>query len=197
MNVLCEIINVGAGQGASILNTMLQTQIDLKVSRIQYLSKEIFPAVPAEFSDSTTTVTMQFSGPLAGSSSLVFPAVSTGKLLSGLTGADPELVDLDSLQASTISEIGNIVLNGIMGSISNILNIDLTYCVPEYSEGSLKNSLGFLMSDSQAHKGATIVAKAHFEIENLQINSDVILFFEVDSFKTMAGLIDDVILVRG
>ena len=83
---------------------------------------------------------------------------------------------MDSLQEATLTEIGNIVLNGVMGSLANILQNQITYSVPFYQETSLQTLLQPLPSDSS---GLVLWAQTHFTIEEYAITGDIMLMLGI------------------
>ncbi|MEO1349410.1 MAG: chemotaxis protein CheC, partial [Cyanobacteria bacterium J06635_15] len=80
-------------------------------------------------------------------------------------------------------EVGNIVLNSVMGAMSNALAQKLTFSVPIYQETSVEALTHSLGQDTSA---AVILAQTHFKIEDLQISGDIILFFKMQLFFDLA-----------
>lgn len=110
-----------------------------------------------------------FSGSFSGSAQLLFPTDSAVKLVSVLTGEQKGSPDLDSLKISTLSEVGNMVINGIMGLIGNILDQPLDYAVPYYAEEEIE---ALLLKEESVDSGSVLLAPTHFSIEELPIQGD-------------------------
>jgi len=89
---------------------------------------------------------------------------------------------MDAIQAGTLSEVGNIVLNSVMGGVSNSLKMDLTYSVPNYREDDFS-----ALMQAHARSGATVILyiKARFSIKEFEIVGDIIIFLEVGSFDRL------------
>ena len=83
---------------------------------------------------------------------------------------------------------GNIVINGVMGSITNVLAQYVSYSMPLYLEDTIENLLISHCSDSGS---VVLVAQTRFTIEHLQIEGDIILLFE-SSFDALLAAIDRV-----
>ena len=79
-------------------------------------------------------VHLSFHGPFDGTTSLVFSQDSANKLVDILTGQGADDGDFDEVKRGVLSEVGNIVVNGVMGSISNMLECRLNYSIPSYIE---------------------------------------------------------------
>ena len=192
LDALKELINIGVGQAAGMLNEMIDYHIQLQIPQIQLLSplqlqKSLKERLGA---DSLSTVQLCFSGSFAGCAQLVFPTESAANLVSILTGENLESPDLDSLKIGTLSEVGNIVINGVMGSIGNVLDRVLNYAVPCYAEEPVEQLLPIQNSENNA---AVLLAQARFHIEELPVQGDIILYFEVGSFEALLEAIEAVV----
>ena len=184
LDALRELINIGVGQAAGMLNEMIEFRIQLQIPVIKLLSAESLRDELLERfgSERLSAVQLGFSGSFAGTAELVFPTESAATLVAVLTGEELGSPDLDSLKIGTLSEVGNIVINGVMGSISNVLEQPLRYAVPSYTEANLDNLVPFKDSGEST---AILLAQARFEIEELQVQGDIILFFDIGSFKAL------------
>ncbi|MEQ8971191.1 MAG: chemotaxis protein CheC [Coleofasciculus sp. C1-SOL-03] len=188
LDALKELINIGVGQAAGMLSEMIDYHIRLQIPEV-----ELLPILDMQNqqkqrlgSDPLSAVKLPFSGSFTGNAQLIFPTESAAMLVSVLTGEDVESPDLDSLKISTLSEVGNILLNGVMGSISNILEQQLDYAIPCYEEEDIDHLLSFKIGYSQAH---ILLARTQFDIAELQIQGDIVLFFDVSSFQLLLNAI--------
>lgn len=180
-DALKEMINIGVGKAASVLNDMLNTHVELRVPHIElYDSDGIQGYIDAAPSTSYSSVKLGFGGTFKGSASLVFVSENASRLVSLLTGERQEDLQMDSLMAATLTEVGNIVINGVMGSIANIVNGTFQYTVPEYSKGNFSQIVGGTCSNEQAW---FVVADTSFLIAEHEIRGEMVLFFELDAFQ--------------
>jgi chemotaxis protein CheC len=184
LDTLQEFINIGVGRAASILNEMLDCHISLKIPEIEVLNiAQLTEKLEKRFSSfeghSFSTVRLKFAGEFCGTAST---------LISILTGEAPNSPDLDAVKIGTLSEVGNIVINGVMGSVSNLLGHHLRYAIPVYSEDTIQN---LLMQNWQGYIDTIfLLAQTCFEIKQLSIMGDIILIFEVSSFGALVDAID-------
>ncbi len=189
IDVLQELINIGIGKAAGILNEMLDTHVTLQVPIIRVLSQQNLELEVGEISRTTlSAVRMGFKGSFSGNALLLFPPDSANNLVSVLTGEDSIGDDIDAIRMGTLTEIGNILINCVMGSISNAIRKQLHYSVPSYLEDSLSNMLP--KNDGDASDATIILARTHFIIEEHFIDGDIILFFEVGSFAALIECIE-------
>ncbi len=189
VDALQELINIGVARAANLLNQMLGSRIVLKIPSVQVLSfSNLQKELKQRFDkDDFAAVRLNFTGSFSGKANLIFPTTSASKLVSVLTGEDANSPDLDSVKTGTLSEVGNIVINGIMGSISNVLNQHLNYALPTYLEDSIEQVLSL---DNVRQEAVFLLAQASFEIENLELMGDIVLIFEMDSFDVLIDAIN-------
>lgn len=189
LDTLQELVNIGVGRAAGVLNEMIGSPICLRIPYIKVISPdELAVELNIRFDgDLLSTVSLNFSGPFAGAAELIFPRESASTLVAVLTGETPDTPDLDAVKIGTLLEVGNIVLNGIMGSLSNLLKNHLEYSLPTYTEGKLENLLSAKKLENNA---SVMLAHTRFSIEQLQIAGNIILIFKVGSFDAMLGAID-------
>lgn len=189
LDALQELINIGVGRAAGMLNQMLDSQIVLEIPVVSILSlSQIQAELEKRFhGDSLAAVKLNFTGSFSGKANLVFPTESAATLVSLLTGEEIGSPDLDSVKIGTLSEVGNIVINGIMGSISNVLNQHLNYAIPIYMEDCIKHVLSLEYASEET---IFLLAQARFAIKTLEIIGDIVLIFEMDSFGTLIRVID-------
>ena len=183
IEVLTEIIRLGIGRGAGVLNTMLQSKATLHVAHVrslgldQYLAQLGFPG-----SEHVSAVQLGYQGSFSGKAQLVFPTAGAAKLVTMLTGETLDSDDFDLIQAGTLSEVGNIVINGVMGTLSHILEQQFIYAVPTYLEELADHLLG---QPDQENTLTILLARTRFSLETHQIEGDLLLSFEVGALETL------------
>lgn len=187
-DALKELINIGIGKAAGVLSDMLQCHISLQVPFIKILTRtELKNEMEGLGSDRVSAVKLGFRGSFTGTAALVFPPDSASKLVSVLISEEPLAPDLDSVRVGTLSEIGNIVINGVMGSISNMLKQHINYSLPTYIEDKVEN---LLITKDSPEEVTVLLAHTHFRIEKFFIEGDIILIFEAGSFTALISAID-------
>ncbi len=188
IDVLKEFINIGIGRVASVLNEMVRFRVILQVPFVKVLSPEEIRKEMGGFGKYlVSAVRLVFKGPFEGTAALVFPPDSASKLVSVLTGEEPGTPDLDSVRAGTLTEVGNIVINGVMGSLGNLLKHRIEYSLPSYLEDTIDN---LLRLNNVGDNITVLLVRTRFTIQQLQIEGDVILLFETGSFEALLYAID-------
>lgn len=183
-----ELCNIGVGKGAAVLNTMLSCHISLNVPNVQIISSKDFREELRFFAkdSSISSVSLAFQGKISGSAQLIFPTETASSLVAVLVDESDDM-DMDALRAGTFCEVGNIVLNGVMGSISNILDLTFDYSVPEYIETDSEN---FIQKPAVKQDSHVLLARTRFTIDELDIEGDIALFMQIGAINILIETIE-------
>jgi len=131
-DVLSELMNMGVGRASAILNEMIGHHIRLHVPTVKLIRKEhLSQYVAYDEHESLSSVQMGFQGHFDGNAVLVFPQEAASILVSSLTDEPQDSPDMNELKSGTLTEIGNILINGVMVSMANFLDVRLNYAVPD------------------------------------------------------------------
>lgn len=179
-DALTELINIGIGRAAHVINQMISERVTLSVPEIKIAQLSTLWAELGLANERVSTVTMDFSGSFSGQSAIVLSSKSATNLVSALVGGDAmETEELDMLKVSTLSEVGNIIANNIVGSIANALQKRLEYNIPYYQEVTSFSEIGVNANN------IGIVAKTQFQVRNLEIKGDIVLVFATDGLDKL------------
>jgi len=190
IDALKELVVIGVGRAAGILNEMVHHHIQLQVPNIKIFSiHDLEREISGVETDRLSAVQMKFKGSFSGATALVFPQASAAKLVDILSGEEQRTTDMDSVRIGTLTEVGNILINGVMGSIGNVLKQHIEYSIPVYVEETIKNLVKTNSSDPDT---VILLAQTRFTIEQLQIEGEIVLFFE-SSFNSLLSAINQIL----
>jgi chemotaxis protein CheC len=188
-DALKEIVNIGVGRAASSLNEMLDAHIELKVPSICFFNLKDTEKVPRHLQvDQLSCVQMGFEGAFSGTAALVFPPESAAKLVTALTGQAAGAPGMNAVMAGTLNEVGNILLNGVIGTMANILSKTFEYSFPNYLEGSLRELLN---SPGIETESLVLMVQTNFEVKEMKIEGNVFLLFELKDFTLLIEALNE------
>lgn len=188
LDALTEIVNTGIGRAAASLNSLLDSHIELEVPSIRLFASDEAELVGNDINATKLAcVKLSFDGFFAGSAILVFPPESAVKLVSSLTGEPPGTANLNAVMAGTLNEVGNIVINCVIGTIGNMLNESFVFSFPNYLEGRLDE---LLIPHKPAPLETILLIVTRFKVADSQLEGSIFLIFEVGTFDTLIHSID-------
>jgi chemotaxis protein CheC len=186
LDYLKEIINIGVGRSANVLNKVVKNRVSLQVPIVQIIKVSEINKRFGYGDENLSIVSMNFQGELKGKAELIFPSTSAIKIVDLLTDKVYPNLEMDDLRSSSLNEVGNIVLSALIGSIGNILKIRFKYSIPKYKE--CRNS--DIVNNYESESDYVIFAETHFYIKDNNIDGSFILFFVVKSFEHFIDLLN-------
>lgn len=188
IEALTKLVNSGVVSGVEVLNAMLASDIRPDMPTIRVIEPYTMLDAGQLLADDNSAfaiIEMGFHGSLKGNSGLVFQKENAWKFVEKIAGDDAGNGEFDFVSKGVLTEIGNIVLNRVMGAISNALAINLDYVVPNFFQGNLDR----LWNHSPDKAG--LVAATKFRVDDFATEGNIVVFFDEASFSTLLSLIEE------
>jgi chemotaxis protein CheC len=135
-DALSELVNLGVGKAAANLRDMVRDEVLLSVPSVTVVSRaEASRLINEHETGRLVAIHQRFSGDLQGRALLIFPEANSLELVRAVTGGDVPLDDIVDLEQEALSETGNIILNGCLGTIGNMLRRTMQVSLPEILRG--------------------------------------------------------------
>jgi chemotaxis protein CheC len=176
-DALKELINIGVGRGAAGLNQVLNQPIKLDVPSIQLCDGKEYLNTFKNRDEPYSIVSMKFSGVHSGESMLLFHKQKSFELIEATLGMSLE--EDDPLYEATQVEIGNILINAVLGSMGNILEQEFTYLPPVYQVGLLDEKLNSL------NEKVILSISTRFSIESYSLEGRVSVLYAKESVEAL------------
>lgn len=167
-DALREVANIGAGHAATALSLMTDTRIMVSVPTITVAPlKDLAPMVAATEAQ-IAVIPMEMRGSLDGHTILVFP-LSTAHRLAALMlhRATVDADDLTALEASALTEAGNILAGAYMTALSEFLRMTLLPSPPSLIVGNAQQVLAETAEQSGHKHGYVVCVETQFVIDDI------------------------------
>ena len=133
-DVLREIGNIGAGNAATALATMLNTKVDMTVPKVALVEfSEMGEAMGGE-EQIMAGIYLSISGDITGSIMFLLEEKSAHELVAKLMGMSAgdfeEGQPFNEIEQSALNEIGNIIVGSYLNSLSMLTNLKIIESVP-------------------------------------------------------------------
>jgi len=95
------------------------------------------------------------------------------------------------MEKETLAETGNVILNGCMGTMANMLHRPLTMSLPEVARG---DGTGVFQLHGQSHdEGLVLFLYINFSIRSRNIRGYIAMLLDMPSFSALRLLIGEFI----
>ena len=188
LDALTEVVNIGIGRAAASLSELAGVRVILQVPRVVVFQIDSPPPSLKLLKENTLALVRQrFQGEFSGQGMLIFPkesALSLANLLSGQPFSAADGIDDDS--EGVLMEVGNILLNAVLGSMGKLFLGPLTFEVPFFELASLENIFRqFRDSDEDEKETHVLQAEATFEVSTQNIQGQILIFWRIESLEQL------------
>lgn len=195
-DVLKELFNISVGKSASILSEIIDKKILLNVPNVKIIDLEdketsLEEHLPEVLDGTMMISSISFKEKLTGKANLIFPADKMRKFInlcvneSSMDNKDD--MNFTDVDFDIIKEIGNIILNSLIGEIGNYLDIKLYYTVPEvkiFHKKDLKDDI------KNTEYTNILMLYITFNIDGSEIFGAIIINLTLDSLNELLSQID-------
>ena len=191
-DALTELVNLGVGRAAVGLRNMVGSEVRLSVPSVAFVTR----AKAAELvgnSESGKLVAVQqvFDGALSGRAMLIFPETNSLELVRAVTGGGLPLEDIIGLEPEALAETGNVILNGCLAVIANMLERTLQISLPEVLHGSPAEI--FDIDGAVSQEAGVLFLYINFVVEYRDIRGYIAMLMDMPSLFTLKILLGELI----
>lgn len=186
-DALTELVNIGVGRAAASLSDLTGERVELSIPRVFLCDLErLNDLVQADGEPLDILVFQDFTGELSGRAVLAFPRTSGLKLgqLLGNLDCPPNEMDLDL--SGILMEVGNIVLNGVLGSIANLTGTRLSCAISELATNrDMAAALADCTSAGDQEGGSVFLTRVQFHVATRDISGSIAILFEIGGIESL------------
>ncbi|MEK8015889.1 MAG: chemotaxis protein CheC [Candidatus Parabeggiatoa sp.] len=147
---ITELFNISVGNAANSLSNMVEDRVQLSVPNLVLIEREQAATYIQEHSSNRISAIQQsFKGTLDGTAVLFFPEEKSLELVRTLLQEDVPLDSLTDLEQDSMVEVGNIILNAILVSFTEMLDMDVRSNLPKFLSGNCYHLLDKLFSNPE------------------------------------------------
>jgi chemotaxis protein CheC len=187
-DALAEIANTGVSRAASSLRQMVGEQVFLSVPTAQIVTRHAASKL-VERNNSRRLVAVQqsFEGPFGGRALLIFPEAHSLELVRSIVGEEHSLEDVIDLEQEALAETGNIILNGCLATIANMLHRTMRMSLPSIVRGDGTALFGSSASTEQF----VLFLYIDFNIKKREVRGFIALLMDLPSIAALKEIVND------
>ncbi|MDP9632399.1 UNVERIFIED_ORG: chemotaxis protein CheC [Ensifer adhaerens] len=187
-DALTELVNIGVSRAAASLRKMVHRQVLLSVPSVEVVTRKSAAALIGQReSEDLIAVQQEFEGPFSGRALLIFPESNGLRLVRAIVGDEMGEEELIEMEAEALAETGNVILNGCLGSMANMLQRSLKMSIPDVRRGN-STSL-FHVSTEGAEQGFVLFLYINFSVRDRDIRGYIAMIMDLPSLEILKTLV--------
>lgn len=191
-DALTELVNIGVSRAATSLRDMVGEEVALSVPNISLLSREeAIALLSGQEASRLVAVHQIFEGDVTGRALLIFPEPKSLELVRAVTGGELSLEDIIELEHEALAETGNIILNGCLSTMANLLQRNLKISLPEVLRGAGKD---FFNLEPPPEAGDVVLfLYINFLVRKRDIRGYIAMLMDMPSLSALQVLLQEFI----
>ena len=190
-DALVELLNIGFGRAAASLSQLTGHRVLLDVPQVTlHAIDEVGDALGRVVQGHVASVHQIFTGPVSGDALLILDESGAAILKELLTNEPALPLSIDASAREVITEVGNILLNACLGTFGNLLNVQVTFSVPQLSLESLGAILESLRVNRQGVQYALVV-HAGFKLRDAEVRGYLVIVLSVASLDRLIRAVEE------
>lgn len=191
-DALTELVNIGVSRAAASLRKMVGSQVLLSVPSVEVVTQNAAAALIGQReSDDLVAIRQEFGGAFSGKALLIFPEDNSLELVRAIVGDEVDAAEVASLKDEALAETGNVILNGCLGTIANMLNQSLQMSLPQvlYGDGKVLFDVGV----EPGTNGLVLFLYIDFSVRDRNIRGYIAMIMDLPSLVMLKKLLGDFI----
>jgi chemotaxis protein CheC len=191
-DALTELVNIGVSRAAAALRKMVGEQVLLSVPAVEVIEPKAAAALISErASDRLVAVRQDFTGAFSGRALLIFPQANSLELVRAVAGDHMSLDEAAEMENEALAETGNVILNGCLGTMANMLHRSLSLSLPEVVRG---NGAQLFRPPGQAtDEGLVLFLYINFMVRQRNIRGYIAMLMDLPSLGLLKLLLEEFI----
>jgi chemotaxis protein CheC len=191
-DALTELVNIGVSRSAVSLRKMVGEQVILSVPSLELMTRAMAAKLIREQeNEHLVAVCQDFEGAFSGRALLIFPEGSSLALVHAVAGGPLVGEETQLMEEEALAETGNIVLNGCLASMANMLKRRLTLSLPRVVRGDGK--VLFETPDAGTETRVVLFLYINFAINDRDVRGYIAMLMDLPSIQVLKELVNDFI----
>lgn len=183
LDVLKEIGNIGSGNAATALASMLSTRIDMNVPKVRIIKFEEIPTLLGGEEELIVGIYLKLKEDIEGSIMFILDIESAQNLVKMLLGDKAQL--LEEMSISALLEIGNIVASSYVNSLSLLTGLKITISIPAIAIDMAGAILSVPAIEFGYISDQTLFIETVFKQKEDLVRGNLLLLPDINSFEKM------------
>ena len=186
LDIFKEMGSIGGGNAATALSSMLNARVSMALPRAEILE---FNDALARLGDPEIVIAgvlVELTGEIQGIMLFIIPEEFSDEVLFRMLGKTrTALLELDEIESSVMTEIGNIVISSYVTALSSLAGVEVELSVPQLAVNMLGGIMSLPMAMMGQQSDRIMMVTGEFNIDDKALNSGMLLLPDVESLNIL------------
>ncbi|MCB1788727.1 MAG: chemotaxis protein CheC [Gammaproteobacteria bacterium] len=192
LDALAETFNLSLGEAAAVFSQLVQEEIELSVPTVELVPREQMIERLKELgrhgdTERLCSITQEFDAQetFQTDTMLIFPEKDSLEIVRRMLNEQATAEAITELEQDALAEIGNIIINGCMSSISNLFHKEISGTLPEVV---ISDARSLLTEHCSADDVLVARIGMHLAVQN--VSGYVLFMMDISSIRNFLGEIE-------
>nr|WP_300823918.1 chemotaxis protein CheC [uncultured Schaedlerella sp.] len=185
-DILKEIGSIGGGNAATALSSMLNAKVNMSMPAVKVLGFNPALNLLGDPEELVAAIFVEMSGELEGVMLFILTKEFADEIVQRMLGkGGVDMLELDEIDSSVLTEIGNIVISSYITAMSSLANVEVELSVPQFTANMLGGILSVPIAVMGQHSDRIMMITGEFKIDGKALNSNMLLLPDVKSLNVL------------
>lgn len=183
-DVLMEIGNIGTGNAVTALSGMIDSRIEIARPTVRIMEFNEVPAMLGGPEEIKLGVLLELSEDLNGMFMFLISTRFAKSMLAKLVGADDmDIMNLDEMSVSAVSEIGNIMCCSYINALTAMMDLKVHVSVPDICIDMTGAILSVPMIHFASLSDELLLIENKYHFDDVEVVSHILFLPEIQSLE--------------
>ncbi|MCI9441524.1 MAG: chemotaxis protein CheC [Ruminococcus sp.] len=194
IDMLKEIGSIGGGNAATALSSMLNAKVNMALPEVKILGFNAALNLLGDPEELVAAIFVEMSGELNGVMLFILTKEFSDEIVQKMLGKPSiDFMEMDEIDTSVLTEIGNIVISSYITAMSSLSNVEVELSVPQFTVNMQGGIMSVPIAIMGQHSDRIMMITGKFKIDGKALNSNMLLLPDVESLNVLMkklGVID-------
>lgn len=185
-DIFKELGSIGGGNAATALSSMLNSKVSMVVPTVEILEYNEALERLGDPESVVAAVMVEMTGEIQGIMLQIVPQEFSDAVLSHMLGKKTvPLLEMEEIDGSVLTEVGNIVISSYITALSSLCRVDIELSVPQFTVNMLGGIMSMPIAMIGQHSDRIMMVTGEFKIDGAALNSGMLLLPDVASLNIL------------
>lgn len=186
LDVIREVGSIGTGNAATAVSELLSANVRIKLPDVKIAGFNEAMTMLGNPEEPVAAILVQMSGDMNGIMLFLLKMDFINAVLGTMLGKTvSDYSELDELEISALTEVGNIIISSYVNALSGLAGLDIDLSVPAISINMLGGILSVPMIELGYETNKIMLISGKFILNQQQLDSSLLMLPDIPSLNKL------------